>query len=197
MQRLFCWLVACLVSSAMVFGQGKQSPVISAAQPNTLHTNPNSNGANPPTTQGRAIRAPSTPNQELPGNSNPANATTGGAGTNGQAMRPNSSQSGTPGTGAGNTPNGRDTADNGIKRNGAGKSPVNGSGQIPVTNRGIFTVVQWFWIALVFVVGLIVIGVLASRRRAREEVDFRDRTPRIRTLREDDQRRNDEIRRVG
>ena len=198
MQRLLWYLAACLVSSAIVFGQGtvtEQSPVTSGTQPNTLHTSRNSHGTVPPTTQGRAIRARSTPNQELPGNSNPANATTGGAGANGQAMRPNASQSGTPGTAAGKAPIRSDNTDNGIKRD-VGKNPVNGISQIPSTNRGTFTVVQWLWPAL-FVAGLIVIGLLASRRRAREEIDFRDRTSRIRTLREGDHPRNDELRRAG
>ena len=188
MQRLLWFLAACLVSTAIVLGQAtltEQSPVASGTQPRTLHTTPN--GTVPPTTQGRAIRAPSTQNQELSGNSNPTNAATGDAGANGKAMRPNPSQSGTPGTAAGNAPNGNDNTDNGIKSNGVGKSPVNGSSQIPDANRGTLRVAQWFWIALGFVVGLIVIGVFASRRRVREE-----RYPRIATPRRDDQ-----IRRAG
>lgn len=186
MQRLLWFLAACLVSTAIVLGQGtviEQSAVTSGTQRKTLHTN--SNGTVSPTTQGRAIRTPSTPIQELPGNSNPANAATGDAGANGQAMRPNPSQSGTPGTAAGNAPNGNDN--NGIKSNGVGKSPVNGSSQIPNANRGALRVVQWFWIALGFVVGLIVIGVLASRRRVREESYSHIATP----------RRDDQIRRAG
>ena len=189
MQKLSWLFAACIISGAMVFGQGTvtdPSPLISGTQPKTPHTKANGNGSVPSTTQGRAIPTPSTPNQEL-SNLNPANAATGDAGANGQAMRPNSSASGTPGTAAGNVPNGRDTTDNGIKRNGLGKSPVNGGTPSANTNQGTFSAVEWFWLVLACVVGLIVIGVLASRRQAREESDSRITAP----------RRDDQIRRAG
>jgi len=200
MPRLLGLATACLISGAVAFGQGtvtEQSPVTSGTQAKTLHTNPNGNGRVPQTAQGRALPTPSSPNQELPGSSNPANAATSDAAANGQAVRPNSSQSGTPGTGAGNPANGSDHTDNGIQRNGVGKNPVNGSIQTPTTDRGTFSVGQWFWIALAFVVGLIVIGVLASRRRAREEIDSRDLASRITSIRRGEDRRDDQIRKAG
>lgn len=186
MQRLLGLLAAFLISSAMVFGQGtmtEQSPATSRTQPK----NPTGNGTVLSTTQGGEVPTPSTPNQEMPGNSNPANAATGDAGANGQALRPNPSQSGTPGTAAGNVANGRDTAGNGIKRNGVGKSPINGGASSSNTNESTFSALEWFWLGLAFVVGLIVIGVLANRRQERGERDSRIATT----------RRDDQIRRAG
>jgi hypothetical protein len=199
MQRLLGLFVSCLISGAMAFEQGavtERSPVTSGTQPKTLHTNPNGNGTVAQATQGGNVPTPSTPNQELPSNSNPANAETGGR-ANGQAIRPNSSQDGIRGTSAGNAPTGRDNSGR-IRRNGVGRNPLNGSTQAPpTTNRRTFSDGKWLWTALAFVVGLVVIGVLASRGRVREERDSRDLSSRIATIRPDEQRRDDQIRKAG
>jgi hypothetical protein len=199
MQRLLGLFVTCLISGAMAFGQGvvnEQSPVTSGIQPKTLHTNPNGNGTVSRAAQGGNVPKPSTPNQELPSNSNPANAATGGR-ANGQAIRPNSSQDGIPGTSAGNAPTGRDNSGR-IRRNGVGRNPVNGSTQAPpTTNRRTFSEGKWLWTGLAFVVGLVLIGVLACSRRVREERDSRVFSSRIATIRSDEQRPDDQIRKAG
>ena len=202
MQRLLSLAAACLISCAMVFAQGTvtdQNPTTSGTQrnPNTVNATPNSNGTAPVDAQGRAARTPSR-DQSLPGNSNPANAATSGAGANGQAVQPNGAQSGTPGTAAGNTPNSGDNSDNnGMGKDASGNNPASGRGSNTITNPGTAGTVQWFWVALGIIIAVVLIGVLMSRNRAGANIDRADPALRSTRDRKEVDRRDDQIRRVG
>ena len=181
MQRLLSLVAVCLISCAMALGQGT-----------VTDQNP---GSAPANAQGRAARTPSRPNQELPNKSNPANAATGDAGVNGQAVRPNTAKSGTPGTAAGNSPDNSDN--NGMSKDDAGSNLASGRGANKITNPGTSGTVQWFWIALGIIVAVVLIGVLLSRSRAEANIDRNDPAVRVMRERKDADRPNDRIRRAG
>jgi cobalamin biosynthesis Mg chelatase CobN len=201
MQRLLSLAAACLISCAMAFGQGTvtdQNPATSGTQknPNTVNATPNSNGTAPVNAQGRAARTPSSSNQSLPGNSNPANAATSDAGANAQAVKPNGAKSGTAGTAAGNTPNSGDNSDNnGMAKDDTGNNAASGRGSKTITNPGTAGTVQWFWIALGVIIAVVLIGILMSRNRADANIDSTD--PALRSTRDRKDRRDDQIRRAG
>jgi hypothetical protein len=196
MQRLFMLAAACLISGAMAFGQGTvtdQTPSSNNAQnkATTVATNPNSSGT--AAAAGAAQSTPSSPNQALPGKSNPANASTSDARANGKAVTPDTSKSGTPGTAAGNAPKTGDN--NGMATDDSGNNPASGRGSNTITNPGTGGTVQWFWMALGIVIALIVIGVLVSRNRARGNIDETD--PALRATQDRKDTRDDQIRRAS
>lgn len=202
MQRLLSLAAACVISCAMAFAQGAvtdQNPATSGSQsPNTVSTSPNNNGTAPATGQGRAARTPSTPNQALPGKSNPANTATSDASANGQAVQPNGAKSGTAGTAAGNTANPGDNSDNnGMAKDDTGNNPASGRGSNKITNPGTAGTVQWFWIALGIVIAVILIGALVTRNRAETNIEPTDPAVRATRERKDTDRRDDQIRRAG
>ena len=180
MHRLLTFIAACVVSSAMAFAQGTATDQTPAS------------GTSPSNAQGQASRAPSTPNQALPGDSNPANAGTRDAQANGSAVRPKSANGATPGTAAGSSANPPDSNDtNGVKRDDTGSNPAAGHTPTTSTNSGTIGRSQWFWIALGIFVALILIGALVGRNRVATEIDETD--PALRTRREPDVIRREEI----
>ena len=195
MQRILTLFAASLVSAAMAFGQATatdQAPASGTqSSSSTVNANPNSNGTSPSAQRGAAGRTPSTPNQALPGRSNPANAATTEGNANGQAVNPN--QSATPNAG-----NAGDNSDNnGMAKDDTGNNAAKGRSNT-ITNPGTAETMQWFWIALGIIIGLFLIGMLVSRSRARANIDRTDPALRATDTRSrDEQRRDDRIRRVG
>ncbi|GEM_PF-2706410 len=195
MQRFLTLLAACLVSAAMAFGQATatdQAPASGTqSSGRTVNATPNSNGTSPAAQRGAAGRTPSTPNQALPGRSNPANAAAGEGSANGQAVNPNQSASPNAGNAGDNSDN------NGMQKDDTGNNPAKGNSNT-ITNPGTAGTTQWFWIALAIVIGLFLIGILVSRNRARGNIDRTDPALRATDTRtRDDQKRDERIRRVG
>jgi hypothetical protein len=174
MQRLLTLAATCLISGAMAFGQGAVAA-------------PASNGTQ------KSSSTPSTPNQALPGDANPANAAASDGRTNGKAVTPDNAKSGTPGTAAGNTPKTGDN--NGMATEDSGDNPASGRGANTITNPGTAGTVQWFWMALGIVIALILIGVLVSRNRARGNIDQTD--PGLRATQNRKDAGDDRIRRAS
>ncbi|HWC16574.1 MAG TPA: hypothetical protein VG498_06150 [Terriglobales bacterium] len=193
MHRLLTMCAACLISAAMAFGQGAatdQSPSSGAqSRSNTAQANPNSNGT-----------SPSAPNQALPGNANPANSATREGRANRQAVNPNQKganaapEVGNPGDNSDN---------NGMAKDDTGNNPASGRGSNTITNPGTAGTVQWFWIALALIVGVVLIGVLVSRNRVRDNIEPSDPAWRATDAGRDverkefDRRENERIRRAG
>ncbi|PYX99062.1 MAG: hypothetical protein DMG64_08960 [Acidobacteria bacterium] len=191
MHRLLTFVAAYIISGAMAFAQGTatgQAPARGTqSSGNSVSSTPNSNSTSPSGAQGQASRTPSSPNQALPGDSNPANATTRDAQANGSAVRANSGNGGTPGTAAGNNANSSDNT--GLKRDDTGSNPTSGHAPTNITNPG--TRGQWFWIALGIFVALVLLGALIGRSRAAADIDQTD--PTLRSTREPDVIRREEI----
>jgi cytoskeletal protein RodZ len=187
MSRLLSLAVACMISSTLAFSQARvtQQPQPTGGQhPNSVRSVPNGNGSELSTSQGNAVATPSTSNQALPGNANPANAAEGYA--NGQVVTPKPSQSGPSGTAAGNAP---PTTD------GNANNPETGT-TLNTAKPGAGVITTWLWAALVIVAALMLIGILMRRDRSRGTVGGPDR--RTLTMTELDRNRRDrDIRRVG
>ena len=115
MQKLLALVAACLISGAMAFGHANvrdQAPTSGGTlKANSASTSLDGGGIAPATSL-TAQSTPSTRNQALPGNANPAKAASSDARANGKAVRPESAKSGTPGTAAGNTPSNGDNSSN-------------------------------------------------------------------------------------
>jgi|SRR6185312_302179 len=203
MHRLLTLAGACILSTAMAFAQGAatdQAPASSGTQSNgsTVNTTPNRAGT---AQKGTARGTASSPNQALPGDSNPANAATTDGQANGQAVNPNQNSAATPGNPGDNSDN------NGMAKDDSGNNPASGRGSNTITNPGTAGTVQWFWIALAIIVGVILLGVLFSRNRARGNIDRTD--PALRAAdggrndldrgrnQVDRERKDERIRRVG
>ena len=189
MHRFLMVIAACVISSAMAFAQGTGQPPTTGTQSsgNSVSSTHNSNGTSPSAPQGQASRTPSSPNQALPGDSNPANAGTRDGQANGSAVRPNSDNRATAGTGAGNNAHSSDNS--GLKRDDTGSNPTTGHAPTNITNpetRG-----QWFWIALGIFVVLVLVGALIGRSRAAADLDQTD--PSLGRTREPDVIRREEI----
>src|SRR5256885_7058250 len=200
MHRLLTFMCVCVLSGAMAFGQGTGQAPPSGTQSSANSTSavPNSNGTSPSGPQGQAIQAPSSPNQALPGNSSPANATGRDAQANGKAVRPNGANGGTPGTAAGSANNPPDNSDNnGMAKDDTGNNPASGRGSNTITNPGTGGARQWFWLALGIIVALVVIGALVGRNRATVNIDQNDPALRATRDRDDIDRRDDQMRRAG
>jgi hypothetical protein len=138
-------LVTFFLSATLAFAQSRvtdQSPYPSGVQPNsrTVQSSPNNNGTVPSDVQGTRGSAPSTPNQELPGRTNPANAATSDAGTNGAAIRPTTPSSNTA-------------------------RPQNSNSAAPLTQKNESAKKPpWIWIAAAVLVALLLAGTLAAGR---------------------------------
>ena len=189
MRRMFALLNGLVFSAAMAFGQGTvtdQSPTNASQQnPNSVSSVPNSNGSVPANAQGSTSRTPSAPNQALPGNANPANASAEGS-SNGRAVTPERSNSAPPGTAAGSTsPTDRD-----------GARPPNSNAPDDLAKPGLFSTMPWLWAGMGVVGALILIGILMRRDRFRGEWERRDDNV-VPMDDRDVQRRDDDIRRVG
>jgi hypothetical protein len=189
MRRIFALLVGLVFSAAISVGQGTvtdQSPSSAGQQnPNSVSSVLNSNGTVPTNAQGSASRTPSAPSQSLPGNANPANASTEGS-ANGQAVMPQKSKSAPPGTAAGNTP----PAD----RDGARPPSTNAPDEL--AKPGLLSTMPWLWAGMGVVGSLILIGILMRRDRSRDISERRNTT--VVTMDDRDvERRDDDIRRVG
>lgn len=176
MQRLLTLAATCLISCAMAFGQGAATDQA-----------PASNGTQ------KSSSTPSTPNQAMPGNANPANSVATDGRANGKAVTPDDAKSGTPGTAAGNAPKTGDN--NGMATDDSGNNPASGRGANTITNPGTAGTVQWFWMALGIVIALILIGVLVSRNRARGNIDQTD--PALRATQDRRDAGDDQIRRAS
>ena len=171
MHRLLTFTAACILSGAIAFAQGTGQAPASGTQPtgNSASAVPNSTSSSG--AQGQANRTPSTPNQALPGDTNPAKAGTRDAQANGSAVRPDGANGRTPGT-AGSSANPADSNDNnGIKKDDTGSNPAAGHSPTTSTNPGIGERTQWFWIALGIFAVLILIGALVGRNRATADSD--------------------------
>ncbi|HVH86461.1 MAG TPA: hypothetical protein VM912_07030 [Terriglobales bacterium] len=199
MHRLLTIAAASVISAGMAFGQATatdQSPS-AGTQPtsNTVNTNPNRKGTSPSAQSGAVADRPSAPNQALPGNANPANAATNEGRANRQAVNPN--QKGA--TAAPELGNPGDNSDNnGMAKDDTGNNAASGRGSNTITNPGTAGTVQWFWIALAVIIGVVLIGVLASRNRARANIEPTDPALRATDTRRDFDRKEDErIRRAG
>lgn len=142
MQRLLTLAVACIVSSALAFPQTTVTEQPSASSP----PNPNS--------VSNATRTPSTPNQALPGNTNPASAGAEGS-TNGRAITPNGSRSVPAGNSAARTP------DDGNPAN-----PNSGSTDT-LAKPSLNVTMPWLWAVLAIVAAMMLIGILMRRERSR------------------------------
>jgi hypothetical protein len=208
MQRLLRLAAVCIFTATMTFAQGTvtdQQPVNSGAQPNgnSVNTSPNSNGSVPSGTQGKASRTPSAPNQSLPGDANPANASTSDGKANGRAVRGSQPENGATVTDAQKNPNGGDNSNNnGVSTDPSGNNPA--SGRDPQSTRPrTGGQVQWFWVALGLVLALFVIRMLMSRNRVRGSINRTDPALRPTSARDttnrnaDIDRNRDRIRRVG
>jgi hypothetical protein len=203
MQKLLTLAGACILSAAMAFAQGAatdQTPASSGTQSNgnAVNTTPNRAGT---AQKGAARGTASTPNQALPGDSNPANAATTDGQANGQAVNPNQNGAATTGNPGDNSDN------NGMAKDASGNNPASGRGSNTITNPGTAGTVQWFWIALAIIVGIILLGVLFSRNRARGNIDRTDPALRATDAGRNDfqrsgnqneaERKDERIRRVG
>ena len=172
MRRMFVLLTGLVFSAAMAFGQRAvtdQSPPIAA----------------PNNAKGSASRTPSAPNQVLPGNANPANASAEGS-SNGQAVTPERSKNAPPGTAAGNTsPTDRD-----------GARPQNTNTTDDLAKPGLLSTMPWLWAGMGVVGALILIGILMRRDRSRAE--WERRGDNVVPMDDRDVRRgDDDTRRVG
>jgi hypothetical protein len=164
MQRLLTLTVASIVSGALVFSQATVTAQASPpTNPHGVSPVADSNGKVPSTSQGNATRTPSTPNQALPGNANPANAGAEGS-TNGQAITPNGSRSVPAGNSAARTP------DDG--------NPVNPNlgGADTLAKPGLNVTMPWLWAVLAIVAALMLIGLLMRRDRSRGDAGRRNNT---------------------
>ena len=187
MHRLLTFFAACALSGAMAFAQSTatdQAPA-SGTQPSSNSTSavPNSNGTSPSSAQGQPSRTPSTPNQALPGDSNPANAATRDGQANGGAVRPNADSR------SANPPD--SSENNGIKRDDTGSNPASTHAPATSPDTGIRGAAPWLWIALGAIAIIALISALSGRNRAETDVD--DRDPRWRTPREPDVIRREDI----
>lgn len=192
MHRLLTFAAACILSGAMALAQDTGQAPASGTQPtgNSASAVPNSTSSSG--AQGKASRTPSTPNQALPGDTNPANAGTRDAQANGSAVRPDSNSGGAPGTAASSSANPADSNDNnGVKRDDTGSNPAAGHSPTTSTNPGMGERSQWLWIALGIFAVLILIGALVGRSRATMDSD--QTYPTLRTPREPDVIRREEI----
>ena len=172
MQRLLAIAAACVICGAMAVGQnaGTDHPAATTA------------------TQSSARQ--SAPNQDLPGNSNPGNTVTKDGRANAQTVRPNQPSSGTTGTAAGTARDNQaaprdDSSSNPTKTSDANTPIPRGNGTLP-----------WLWIAVGvgIVLGIALMAASLTRGRA-TDVDPMD--PGMRARRDDVDRRDDRIRRVG
>jgi hypothetical protein len=207
MQRLLRLAALCVISGTLAFAQGTvtdQQPSNSGSQPNgnSVNTSPNGNRSLPGSVQGKASRTPSAPNQSLPGDTNPANASASDGKANGRAVRGGQPDNGGTGTAAGNNPNGGDNNNNGMSTDGAGNNPADGRDTQTNGNPRTGGRVQWFWVALGLVLALFVIRLLMSRNRVDENIDGNDPALRVMkgretTNRSDSERERDRIRRAG
>ena len=208
MQRLLMLAAAFLLSGAMALAQNPVSDQSAASgtqsRANAVQSTPNDKGTAPSSAQGRAARTPSRGNQSLPGRANPANAGTSDAGANGQAVRPNSPQSGTPGTAAGSAGNAGDNSDNGgMAKDATGHNAAKGDSNT-ITNPGTSGVNSWLWMALIIIVAIVLFAALLGRNRTRGNIDptdpalraTEDRNKAVRD-RDEQTRRDDEIRRAS
>ena len=204
MQRLFSIAAALLVSGAMAFGQGAatdQSPSSGTqSTSNTVQATPNGNQTSSSAQNRAAGNAAPASTQALPGNSNPANAASKEGRANRQTVNPNQKganaapEVGNPGDNSDN---------NGMAKDDTGNNAASGRGSNTITNPGTAGTVEWFWIALALIIGVVLIGVLANRSRARGNIEPSD--PALRATdtsrdleRKDFERREDDrIRRAG
>jgi hypothetical protein len=201
MHRLRTFLAVCALSGAMAFAQDTGQAPASGVQSSGSNSSatPNSNGTSPSSAQGQASRTPSTPNQSLPGDSNPANAATRDGRANGTAALPNSdNRNGNPAD---------STDNNGIKRDDTGSNPA--STHAPTnTDMGTRGGMLWLWIALGVIAVIALISALASRSRGtevsdvdprwrRDEPDVIRREEIYRARRDDIDRDDDQIRRAS
>ncbi|PYY17526.1 MAG: hypothetical protein DMG60_11310 [Acidobacteria bacterium] len=187
MHRLLTFFAACVLSGAMAFAQGAatgQAPAGGTqSSSNSTSAVPNSNGTSPSSAQGQASRTPSTPNQALPGDSNPANAATRDGQANGSAVRPNADNR------SANPPDSSDT--NGVKRDDTGSNPASPHAPARNPNTGTRGTAPWLWIAVGVIAIIALISALSGRNRAETDIDERD--PRWRSPREPDVIRRDDI----
>ena len=167
MHRLLTFVAVCLLSGAITFAQSAGQAPSSGVQPSGNSTSATPNGTSSSAAQGQASRTPSTPNQSLPGDSNPANAGTRDGKANGKAVSPNSdSRNGNPAQSADS---------NGLKRDDTGSNPA--APHAPTnTDMGPRLFAPWLWIALGIIAVIALISAL-SRSRA---TDVDDRDPRWR-----------------
>jgi len=195
MRRLLSIAAAFMVSAAMAFAQGAvtdQSP--SSAAPSTSST-----ANRGPAQRGSAAAQPA-PNQAVPGNANPAEAAGKEGRANRQAVNPN--QKGTNAAPEVGNP-GDNSDNNGMAKDDTGNNPASGRGSNTITNPGTAGTVQWFWIALALIVGVVLIGILASRNRVRDNIEPSDPALRAGETRPDlaqrdlDRRDEERIRRAG
>ena len=189
MRRLLTLLLGTAVTCAIAVAQGtvsEQSPTGGVqTNLNSVNSVPNSNGTVPSSSQGKASSTPSTPNQSLPGNANPANASAEGR-ANGKAVAPQGSDSGPGGTAAGNKP----------PTDGDANRPRNTGTTDDIARPSLSTTMPWLWASLGVVGALILIGILMRSDRRRGGAPGRDR----RVIIIDNQEkapRDDDIRRVG
>ncbi len=162
----------CILTGTMGFAQGRvtdQQPVNGGTQPNgnSVNTSPNTSRSVPSNPQGAASGTPSAPNQSLPGDANPANASTKEGKANGRAVRGSQSDKGATPTGAVGNPAGGNS----------GTNPASGrdtqTAASPRTGR------QWFWITLGLVLVLLVIRILMGRSRVHGNIDRKDSALRV------------------
>jgi len=150
----------------MALAQAAGQPPASGTQSsgNSTSAVPKSNGTSPSSAPGQASRTPSSPNQALPGDSNPANSATRDGQANGTAVRPNSDS---------RNANPTESPDNNIKRDDRGSNPA--STHAPTNaDMGTRTFAPWFWIALGVIAVIALISALASRSRTMTDLDARD-----------------------
>jgi hypothetical protein len=189
MRSLFTLLLGTAVTCSMALAQGsvsEHSPTGGVqSSPNSVSSVPNSNGTLPSSSQGRASNTPSTPNQSLPGNSNPANASAEGR-PNGKAVAPQGSESGPGGTAAGNTPS----------TDGNANRPRNTGTTDDIAKPSLSVTMPWLWAGMGVIGALILIGILMRRDRSRGAAPRRDHRVVI-IDNQDGARRDDDIRRVG
>jgi hypothetical protein len=188
----------CLIASGIGFAQGRvtdQQPVNSGSQPNgnSVNTSPSGNRSVPSSPQGAASGTPSAPNQSLPGDANPANASTGEGKANGSAVRSSQSDKAGSPTGTGSNP-----ADGDNGANPASDRDTQTAANSQNGGRG-----QWFWVALGLVLFLFVIRVLMGRSRVHGNIDRKDPALRVTSHRDrtnqdmDAERERDRIRRAS
>jgi len=184
MPKFLSIAAAFIVSAAMAFAQGAATDQSPSSPPH----------------RGASAAQGSAPNQALPGNANPADATTKEGKANRQAVNPNQKganaapEVGNPGDNSDN---------NGMAKDDTGNNPASGRGSNTITKPGTAGTVQWFWIALALIVGVVLIGILASRNRMGGNIEPEDPALRASETRGDfarrdpDQRDDERIRRAG